>query len=68
MNLLRMILLSCLVLVVSAPRPYAGELTQIVAFGDSLIDTGNFFAASGQTTPASPPYFNGRWTNGPAWV
>src|SRR5271157_3137341 len=66
MNLLRTIVISCLVLVGAAPRLYAGPFTQIVAFGDSLIDTGNFFDARG--VPASPPYFNGRWTNGPVWV
>jgi phospholipase/lecithinase/hemolysin len=68
MRSLRILSICCLVLVGAAPRLCAGQFTQIVAFGDSLIDTGNFFAASGQTTPASPPYFNGRWTNGPAWV
>ncbi len=36
-----------------------------VAFGDSLSDNGNFFAATGQP-PA--PYFNGRFSNGPNWV
>lgn len=36
-----------------------------VAFGDSLSDNGNFFAATGQP-PA--PYFNGRFSNGPTWV
>lgn len=36
-----------------------------VAFGDSLSDNGNLFAASGQP-PA--PYFNGRFSNGRTWV
>ncbi len=36
-----------------------------VAFGDSLSDNGNLFAATGQP-PA--PYFNGRFSNGPTWV
>jgi outer membrane lipase/esterase len=36
-----------------------------VAFGDSLSDNGNFFAATGQP-PA--PYFNGRFSNGRTWV
>ncbi|MGL4440164.1 MAG: autotransporter domain-containing protein [Bosea sp. (in: a-proteobacteria)] len=36
-----------------------------IAFGDSLSDSGNLFAASGQP-PA--PYFNGRFSNGRTWV
>lgn len=36
-----------------------------VAFGDSLSDNGNFFAATGQP-PA--PYVGGRFSNGPVWV
>lgn len=38
----------------------------IIAFGDSLSDTGRFFAATG--IPPSPPYYQGRFTNGPVWV
>jgi phospholipase/lecithinase/hemolysin len=33
-----------------------------------LTDTGNVFIGSGGTVPASPPYFNGRFSNGPVWV
>ena len=43
-------------------------LTEIVAFGDSYVDTGNLFVATGGTFPASPPYFSGRFSNGPLWV
>ena len=39
---------------------------RIVAFGDSLSDNGNLFAALGQ--PASPPYFQGRFSSGPVWI
>jgi phospholipase/lecithinase/hemolysin len=47
----------------------AGEITGIVAFGDSLSDTGNVFAATGGTQPAPPSdYYQGRFTNGPNWV
>lgn len=35
-------------------------------FGDSLSDTGNLFASAG--LPPSPPYFNGRFSNGPVWA
>jgi len=41
--------------------------SQVVFFGDSLSDTGNLYRATGFTVPASPPYFNGRFSNGPLW-
>ena len=40
----------------------------LFVFGDSLSDNGNAFAATGGAIPASPPYFNGRASNGPVWV
>jgi phospholipase/lecithinase/hemolysin len=46
----------------------AAPITQIIAFGDSLTDTGNVFAGTANQVPASPPYFNGRFSNGPVWV
>ncbi len=45
-----------------------GHIKDIYVFGDSLSDNGNLFAASGDTAPPSPPYFNGRFSNGPVWV
>lgn len=42
--------------------------SQIYVFGDSLSDDGNVFALSGGAAPPSPPYFNGRFTNGPVWA
>lgn len=36
-----------------------------VIFGDSLSDTGNLFLALSQQQPPSPPYFQGRFSNGP---
>jgi thermolabile hemolysin len=38
---------------------------RLVVFGDSLSDNGNTFAAVGLP---QPPYYQGRWTNGPNWV
>ncbi len=40
----------------------------IYGFGDSLSETGNFYVASGGTLPPSPLYFDGRFSNGEAWV
>jgi phospholipase/lecithinase/hemolysin len=68
MNWLRGLLVTCFVLAASSTASRAGPVTQIVAFGDSLTDTGNVFAATGGLAPASPPYFAGRFSNGPVWV
>ena len=46
---------------------WASTITGIVAFGDSLTDTGNLFAATGGAFPPSP-YSAGRFSNGPVWV
>lgn len=50
---------------------YADSFNDIVVYGDSLSDNGNLFAATsavGIPTPASPPYFDGRFSNGPVSV
>jgi phospholipase/lecithinase/hemolysin len=42
--------------------------SNMFVFGDSLMDTGNLYiatTAAGSPTPPSPPYFNGRFSNGP---
>jgi phospholipase/lecithinase/hemolysin len=46
----------------------AKQFSRLVVFGDSTTDTGNVYELSGQTKPASPPYFEGRWSNGPLWI
>ncbi|MGH7026173.1 autotransporter domain-containing protein [Brevundimonas sp.] len=46
----------------------AQSYNRLVVFGDSLSDNGNVFLATGGTTPASPPYFQGRFSNGPVFV
>lgn len=45
----------------------AGAYTAVITYGDSLSDNGNLFAASGNTYPP-PPYWNGRFSNGPVAV
>lgn len=44
------------------------EVNKLYAFGDSLTDTGNLFFLSGNTEPPSPPYFNGRFSDGRTWI
>jgi len=51
----------------AAPAGAATGFTSFWALGDSLTDDGNLFAATGGTTPA-PPYFDGRFSNGPVWA
>lgn len=47
------------------PRPL---FSQVVVFGDSLSDDGNGFVITGGQLPPSPPYAQGRFTNGPVWI
>jgi outer membrane lipase/esterase len=42
----------------------AQSYSRLVVFGDSLSDNGNLFAATANTQPTSPPYFQGRFSNG----
>lgn len=46
----------------------ATAFSGLYVFGDSLSDTGNYYLASGGAAPISPPYSQGRFTNGNVWV
>ncbi len=46
----------------------ATSLNKIVVFGDSLSDNGNLYEYMNRELPMSPPYFKGRFTNGPVWI
>lgn len=46
----------------------SATLNKIVVFGDSLSDNGNLYEYMKHQLPASPPYYEGRFTNGPVWV
>ena len=55
----------------SVGSSYSASFSGIVVYGDSLSDNGNVFSASsrlGMPTPPSPPYFEGRFSNGPVAV
>jgi len=56
-----------LVLLLSFTSVYAAKINQIVYFGDSLSDNGNLYKLLLHFLPKSPPYFNGRFSNGPTW-
>jgi len=60
-------------LVVPSFVAWAGNpaYSAIYVFGDSYCDVGNVFIATGgtpQPQPPSPPYYFGRFSNGPIWV
>lgn len=40
----------------------------LIILGDSLSDTGNAYALTSGAIPQSPPYYQGRFSNGPVWV
>lgn len=46
----------------------ATPLHNVVIFGDSLSDNGNLYEFMQHQLPPSPPYFKGRFTNGPVWI
>jgi phospholipase/lecithinase/hemolysin len=48
-----------------APAP---SFSTLYAFGDSLSDVGNDYAASGGVLPTGAIYSDGRFTNGNVWV
>lgn len=56
----------------AAAVPIGDRYSSFWVFGDSLSDPGNLFAftsANGLApTPPSPPYFEGRFSNGPVWA
>jgi len=55
-------------------RASAANFDQLYVFGDSLSDTGNVFNISGGLVDPTkafnpdPPFFQGRFSNGPVWV
>jgi phospholipase/lecithinase/hemolysin len=46
----------------------AGAYSNVFVYGDSLSDTGNIYTVSMHTIPQSPPYYKGRFSNGPLAV
>lgn len=54
--------------VLCAQSAAAQTYDRLVVFGDSLSDSGNTFRASRGTNPPSPPYFQGRFSNGPTFA
>src|SRR5574338_599415 len=67
----------CLLVLIAAAA-YGAPFTNLFFFGDSLSDTGNVYSVTSllnaatlglvPVQPLSPPYFNGRFSNGPLWT
>lgn len=64
---MRRLVLAAVTALAMAATARAAPFTGIYAFGDSLSDVGNVYAATGGAKPAAP-YSNGRFTNGNVWV
>ncbi len=74
-NLMRAVFVGCVFVLLVSPvgatvlSDVSGlGFDSIVAFGDSLMDNGNLYAMTGGAMPPSPPYWEGRFSNGPVWV
>ena len=50
------------------PTSVSAQTSGVTTFGDSISDNGNAFRITGGRVPPSPPYFNGRFSNGPVWI
>ena len=46
----------------------ATTYSSLHVFGDSLSDVGNAWRATLRLIPESPPYYRGRFSNGPVWA
>jgi len=51
--------------ITASARADHSPFNRIIAFGDSLTDTGNFFQMTGYPPP---PYYEGRFSNGRVWI
>lgn len=57
----------CFLLVFICSNVFADPIKEMVFFGDSLTDDGNLYHTL-KFIPKSPPYFEGRFSNGPTWA
>jgi phospholipase/lecithinase/hemolysin len=57
-----------MILVAASPAGAATTYPAIYVFGDSLSDAGNVWTLAQRKEPLSPPYSQGRFSNGPVWA
>lgn len=58
----------CLVSSLIPLKALASSFPQLFIFGDSLVDEGNVSDFTGGAIPPSPPYSEGRFSNGQIWT
>jgi phospholipase/lecithinase/hemolysin len=62
-------ILACLyLLLLMMPAFSQTQIRQLIFFGDSLSDNGNVYQLLLRIIPKSPPYYQGRFSNGPTWA
>src|SRR5271157_4803091 len=63
-------LVACVAVTLLAMTSFAsaGAYSNVFVYGDSLSDLGNIYRVSMHTIPQSPPYYMGRFSNGPLTV
>ena len=61
-------ILPLLLLLCGAVSASAQSYSRIFVLGDSLSDDGNLYKSVFGLYPQSPPYYKGRFSNGPVWV
>lgn len=66
-HFLRLGLYASIALLTASAAAATPTYNGLYVFGDSYSDVGNDFVATDSTVPA-PPYYNGRFSNGPVWV
>lgn len=65
---IRSIITVLLILILHSNAIANKTFDSVVIFGDSLSDNGNLYRYMWGYLPLSPPYFNGRFSNGPVWA
>jgi phospholipase/lecithinase/hemolysin len=65
---LRLLAILTTILLPALAAKAAQHYDAIYVFGDSYCDVGNLYIADGGVKPLSPPYYKGRFSNGPIWV
>jgi phospholipase/lecithinase/hemolysin len=59
---------ACAAMVFGCSATSVFAYNDVIVFGDSLSDVGNAYGVSFGLVPASPPYYQGHFSNGPIWI